>query len=70
MTSEQACLAGVVRAMGACLPETVVTNGDLAEKLGVSPEWIEQRTGIRERRHVSGAARQGAAWPSRPAVGR
>ncbi|WP_372346766.1 hypothetical protein [Streptomyces sp. KL116D] len=56
--------------MGACLPETVVTNGDLAEKLGVSPEWIEQRTGIRERRHVSGAARQGAAWPSRPAVGR
>ncbi|MCQ4210574.1 beta-ketoacyl-ACP synthase III [Streptomyces longispororuber] len=45
--------------MGACLPESVVTNGDLAEKLGVSPEWIEQRTGIRERRHVSGGCSTG-----------
>ena len=40
-------LAGV----GGCVPPTVVTNADLA-RLGCDPEWIEARSGIRERRHA------------------
>ncbi|MGH7030971.1 MAG: beta-ketoacyl-ACP synthase III, partial [Stellaceae bacterium] len=35
---------------GACLPERVVTNDELAARLDTSDEWIRQRTGIAERR--------------------
>ena len=37
---------------GACLPETVLTNDDLAKIVDTSDEWIVSRTGIRERRIV------------------
>jgi 3-oxoacyl-[acyl-carrier-protein] synthase-3 len=36
--------------LGTYLPETVVTNDDLATMLDTSDEWIRQRTGIGERR--------------------
>ena len=35
---------------GRFLPETVVTNDDLATRLDTSDEWIVERTGIRSRR--------------------
>jgi len=35
---------------GGYLPERVVTNSELAERLATSDEWIRQRTGIGERR--------------------
>jgi 3-oxoacyl-[acyl-carrier-protein] synthase-3 len=35
------------------VPERVVTNHDLAQRMDTSDEWIQQRTGIVERRHVS-----------------
>lgn len=35
---------------GRFLPPQVVTNGDLAGRFDTSDEWIQQRTGIRERR--------------------
>jgi 3-oxoacyl-[acyl-carrier-protein] synthase III len=45
-------LMGVqVLGTGSYAPEHVVTNEDLA-RLGMDSEWIIQRTGIRERRHV------------------
>lgn len=34
---------------GSYLPEKVVTNADLARTVDTSDEWIQQRTGIRER---------------------
>ena len=37
---------------GAYLPERVVSNAELAERLDTSDEWIVQRTGIRQR-HVA-----------------
>ena len=37
---------------GAHLPDQVVTNDDLAQKVDTSDEWIVERTGIRERRIV------------------
>jgi len=37
---------------GAYLPERVVTNAELAQRLETSDEWIVQRTGIRQR-HVA-----------------
>ena len=36
------------------LPETVVTNEDLTKIYDTSDEWIYSRTGIKERRLVSG----------------
>ncbi|MEU6084037.1 beta-ketoacyl-ACP synthase III [Streptomyces sp. NPDC047108] len=47
--SRAAVLAGV----GAWLPETVVTNDELARHLDTSDEWILTRTGIRRRRVIA-----------------
>jgi 3-oxoacyl-[acyl-carrier-protein] synthase-3 len=38
---------------GLCVPERVVTNQDLERRMDTSDEWIRQRSGIAERRHVS-----------------
>jgi len=40
----------VVLGCGAYLPERIVTNAELSEQLETSDEWIQKRTGIRERR--------------------
>jgi 3-oxoacyl-[acyl-carrier-protein] synthase-3 len=37
---------------GQYLPERVVTNDDLAKIIDTSDEWIQQRTGIKERRYA------------------
>jgi len=42
-----------IRGIGKAVPDRVVTNAEVAKRLGVEPEWIESRTGIRERRYVS-----------------
>jgi len=38
--------------MGKYLPDNVVTNDDLAKLMDTSDEWITERTGIKERRHI------------------
>jgi 3-oxoacyl-[acyl-carrier-protein] synthase-3 len=42
--------------LGHHLPDRVVTNADLTRVMETSDEWIQQRTGIRERRFVGGDA--------------
>ena len=37
-----------IMATGACVPEQIITNDDLAKVVDTSDEWISQRTGIRE----------------------
>ncbi|GGW79263.1 3-oxoacyl-ACP synthase III family protein [Salegentibacter mishustinae] len=44
----QSKIAGV----GSYVPENVVTNDDLAKIMDTSDEWIQERTGIKERRHI------------------
>jgi 3-oxoacyl-[acyl-carrier-protein] synthase-3 len=44
----------VIAGCGSYLPETIVTNDDLAKRIATSDEWIARRTGIR-RRHVAAA---------------
>lgn len=46
-------IRSVITGVGACLPDTVVTNDDLAKIVDTSNEWIVERTGIRERRQLS-----------------
>lgn len=41
-----------IAGVGAYVPETVVTNDDLAAVVDTNNEWIQSRTGIRER-HIS-----------------
>ncbi len=41
-----------VRGVGGYLPERIVTNADLAEVVETSDAWIQERTGIRERRRM------------------
>lgn len=54
----------MISAIGYSVPETVITNDDIATLVDTSDEWITTRTGIKERRVVSGdenAATIGAA---------
>src|SRR5690349_12291403 len=39
-----------ITGVGMYVPETVVTNDDLAKIIDTSDEWITERTGIKERR--------------------
>jgi 3-oxoacyl-[acyl-carrier-protein] synthase III len=39
-----------IASLGVAVPETVVPNAPIAERLGIDESWIVQRTGIRERR--------------------
>lgn len=41
-----------ILASGSYVPERVVTNADMESRCGTDPGWVEQRTGIEERRHV------------------
>ena len=45
-------LRSLVVGVGAHLPETVVTNAELEQRVETTNEWIVQRTGI-ERRHIA-----------------
>lgn len=38
--------------LGKHVPENVVTNNDLSKIMDTSDEWIQERTGIKERRHI------------------
>ena len=38
--------------LGKYLPENVVTNSDLEKIMDTSDSWIQERTGIKERRHI------------------
>lgn len=40
----------MIAGLGVALPATVRTNAPIAERLGVSDDWIAERTGVRERR--------------------
>jgi 3-oxoacyl-[acyl-carrier-protein] synthase III len=39
--------------LGAYVPDHVVTNADLTRLMDTTDDWIQQRTGIKERRHVA-----------------
>ena len=48
-------VAGIA-SVAAALPPDRVLNQEIAERIGVSPEWIVERTGIRERRLAADGA--------------
>lgn len=39
--------------VGRAVPERVVTNDDLSQRMDTSDEWVQQRTGIRQRHHIT-----------------
>lgn len=41
-----------ISGLGYYVPENVVTNDDLSKIMDTSDEWIQERTGIKERRHI------------------
>ena len=41
-----------ISGLGYFVPENVVTNDDLSKIMDTNDEWIQERTGIQERRHV------------------
>ncbi len=57
----------VVRGVGACLPERVVSNAELAAKVDTSDEWIVQRTGIKQR-HIAAENETTVSLGTRAAV--
>jgi 3-oxoacyl-[acyl-carrier-protein] synthase-3 len=47
--------AGIV-GLGCALPERIVPNAEISPAIGVADDWIERRTGIRERRYAEPGA--------------
>jgi 3-oxoacyl-[acyl-carrier-protein] synthase III len=41
-----------ISGLGYFVPENIVTNDDLSKIIDTNDEWIQERTGIQERRHV------------------
>ena len=41
-----------ITGLGYFVPENIVTNDDLSKIIDTNDEWIQERTGIKERRHV------------------
>ena len=41
-----------LKGLGFYVPDNVVTNDDLSKLMDTSDEWIQERTGIKERRHA------------------
>lgn len=41
-----------IKGLGFYVPDNVVTNDDLSKIMETNDEWIQERTGIKERRHV------------------
>ncbi len=41
-----------ISGIGSYVPENVVTNDDLSKLMDTNDAWIEERTGIKERRHI------------------
>jgi len=64
--------------VGGSLPAQVVSSAEIEARLGLAPDWIERRTGIRERRfagpeerlqtHAAAAAREALRSADRPAA--
>jgi 3-oxoacyl-[acyl-carrier-protein] synthase-3 len=48
MKTERTHILGV----GMAVPDRIVTNDDLSQRMDTSDEWIQQRTGIRQRHHI------------------
>ena len=53
MSSNNKIYRSIVSGVGASLPKEIVTNKDLSMLMDTSEEWIEERTGIKERRIAS-----------------
>ncbi|MBM0274315.1 beta-ketoacyl-ACP synthase 3 [Micromonospora tarensis] len=49
-TTDERGTGAILCGLGVCLPEREVGNDELGARLGVSDDWIAQRTGIRRRR--------------------
>ncbi len=41
-----------ITGLGMYVPENIVTNDDLSKVMDTNDEWIQERTGIKERRHI------------------
>lgn len=50
-------IRSIIKGVGHYVPERVVTNFDLAEVMDTNDEWIQERTGIQERRHVESGSK-------------
>jgi 3-oxoacyl-[acyl-carrier-protein] synthase-3 len=46
-------IRSVVKGVGGYLPKNIVTNSDLAQILETTDEWIQSRTGIKQRYHAT-----------------
>jgi 3-oxoacyl-[acyl-carrier-protein] synthase-3 len=60
-------IRSILEGAGAYLPERIVTNAELAERVDTSDSWIVERTGIRQR-HIADARETAAYMGTRAAA--
>ena len=49
-----------ISGLGHYTPKRIVTNEDLAKVMNTSDQWIQERTGIKERRYIEAGVDTGA----------
>jgi len=54
---DRAARTAALASVAMAVPDNVVSNAVVAEGAGVTEQWIVHRTGVRERRHVTGGQR-------------
>jgi 3-oxoacyl-[acyl-carrier-protein] synthase III len=54
---ERATHGAAIASVAMAVPDTVVPNQPIAERLGIAEEWIVKRTGVRERRRAQPSER-------------
>ena len=45
-------LRSIIAGIGMYVPKNIITNNDLTKYMETSDEWIQERTGIKERRYA------------------
>jgi 3-oxoacyl-[acyl-carrier-protein] synthase-3 len=53
MSTNATIIRSILAGVGSYLPENIVTNAQLAERVDTSDSWIQERTGIKQR-HIAG----------------
>ncbi len=59
-------IRSIIAGCGSFLPENIMTNDDLAQRVDTSDEWITQRTGIKQR-HIASATQDTAFMATKAA---
>lgn len=61
-------MGSFIKSLGYYVPKNVVKNEDLIKHMDTTDEWIQERTGIQERRYATRHEESTVSWQPMQAV--